>query len=189
MKLLIAILSLLFAATSMAAIAPNGSYVLDRDHANVGFSVSHLGISNVVGRFNTINGSMTFEANGNSKVEFTIDSESVDTNQPRRDKHIRSEDFFDVESYPKITFNSTKLTYTEDGDPKTITGDLSLHGEKLPVTFDVSVVGSGEFPQGTQRAGYMATAKINRGDFGIDSFKGVVGEEISITVNLEIIKQ
>lgn len=173
----------------MAAVAPNGTYAVDTDHANIGFSVGHLGISNVIGRFNTFNGSMVVEAGGDSTVSFTIDTASVDTNQTRRDKHIRSEDFFDVESFPTISFSSTAVTYSADGDPKTITGDLSFHGEKNAVTFAVTAVGAGQFPQGTPRAGYSAETKIQRGDFGLDNFAGVVGEEITITVNVEIVKQ
>ena len=123
------------------------------------------------------------------RLTLTIQSESVDTNQPRRDNHIRSEDFFDVESFPVIRFSSTAVTYSPEGDLKSITGDLKFHGTTKPVTFNVTVVGAGQSPEGVLRAGYLATTKINRSDFGISSFQGIVGEEISITVNVETIKE
>ena len=177
------------ASVASAAIAPDGNYAVDKDHANVGFSVSHLGISNVIGRFNIFDGDLVFAANGESSVNFTIDAASVDTNQDRRDKHIRSDDFFAVDSFPTINFVSKSFEYSEAGDPKSITGELDFHGVKKSVTFQVEVVGSGEFPQGTARAGYKATTVLKRSEFGIDTFAGVVGEEITVTVNLEIIKQ
>lgn len=188
MKHLVVLLALCIPAISFAAITSDGNYILDKKHAHVGFSVSHFGISNVIGRFSTFDGHFTFIANGASTAEFEIEASSVDTNQSQRDEHIRSEDFFDVESYPKITFSSTRFTYNQDGDPKTITGGLFLHGQNKEVTFEVTPMGSGEV-RGNFHAGYKATTKINRSEFGIDYLPGVVGEEISITINLEIIKQ
>jgi len=179
---------LLFSTLSNAAQTPDGDYLLDKSHANIGFSVSHLGFSYVVGRFNQFDGEVKFEANGSSSVSFTVQAASVDTNVRRRDDHVRSEDFFDVETFPLISFSSTLITYDENGDPKTIQGDLEFHGEKKSVSFDVSTVGAGVFQTQT-RSGYQAKTVINRSDFGITGFQGVVGEQIEITVNLELIKK
>ncbi len=188
MKKIILTVVLFVSSVAISAEMPNGQYSVDPDHASVGFSVSHLGVSNVQGRFNKFKGGLTFETNGNSSVEFEIDAASVDTNQPRRDDHIRSADFFDVASNPKITFKSEAITYSDSGDLAQIKGVLNLHGQARKVTFDIALIGSVEFPKGTLRVGFVAETKINRGDFGITAFPGVVGEEISITVNLEVIK-
>lgn len=188
MKILTSTILLLFATLAIAAQTPDGVYDLDKDHAHVGFSISHLGFSNVIGRFNTFNGEFVFQANGDSSVNFVIQTESVDTNQAKRDDHIRSDDFLNVDNFPTITFSSESVTYSNAGDPKTITGSLNLHGVTNTVTFDVQTVGAGTFG-GKTRAGYVATTKIERGDYGIDTFAGIVGEEVTITVNIEIIKQ
>ncbi len=188
MNKIILSLAVLLSNAGIGAQTPNGDYVLDKNHAHIGFSVGHLGFSNVIGRFNQFDGSVKFEANGDSSVSFTVQAASVDTNVRRRDDHIRSDDFFDVETYPTISFNSSELTYDENGDPKTIKGNLELHGEVRVVTFEVSIVGAGVF-QGATRAGYVAKTVINRHDFDITSLRGVVSDEIAITVNLELIKK
>lgn len=188
MKLYFAIASMFISAAGIAAQTPNGTYAVDTDHAHIGFSVSHLGFSNVIGRFNEFEGLAVFEADGDSSVNFTIQAASVDTNQERRDRHVRSADFFDVATFPTISFRSTEITYTEEGDPATITGDLDFHGVINSVTFNVSTVGAGEF-RGETRAGYQAVGNINRSEFDMDSFSGVVGEVITVTINLELIKQ
>lgn len=162
---------------------------MDQDHATVGFSVSHLGISNVQGRFSTFNGDLSFVSGGASSLNFEIDADSVDTNQARRDAHIKSADFFDVDNFPKITFKSEEMSYSTSGDISSISGNLDFHGVTKAVTFTVSMIGSGEFPQGVIRHGYVATTQLRRSDFGITAFQGVVGEEIEITVNLEVIKK
>ena len=173
---------------SLAAITDDGIYKLDKKHAHVGFSVSHLGISNVIGRFNSFDGNFVFKANGASSVNFEIDTQSVDTNQSRRDEHIRSADFFDVETYPKITYLANQFTYTPEGDPKTMTGSLTFHGVTKDVTFNVTPMGAGE-TRGEFHAGYKATGKLSRSAFGIDFLPAVVGDEIDLTINLEIIKE
>lgn len=180
--------------TSMAAFAaqtPAGTYSLDKAHTNIGFSVTHMGISNTVGRFNKFDGSVQFEPNGTSKVDFTVDVDTVDTNNRRRDDHLRSDDFFDVENFPEISFKSSEVTYDENGDPKEIKGALDLHGETQTVTFNVSTVGAGtsQSQAGTTlRAGYLAKAVIDRTDFGMDNFLLAAGKEVTITVNIEITK-
>ena len=180
--------TILTLAVSSAAITEDGTYALDKDHAHIGFSVSHLGISNAVGRFNEFDGSMTFVAGGESTVNFSIRTDSVDTNQKRRDKHLRSDDFFDVDNFSSIKFVSTAVTYTEAGDPKTITGDLTLLTETKSVTFDVTAVGAGAGPSNKQRAGYTATTVLKRSEFGMTKFVGIVGEDVTVSVNVEMIK-
>lgn len=188
MKSVIVLAAALFlSSTAFSAAAEDGSYSLDTSHAHIGFSVSHMGISNVQGQFKSFSGELNLVSGGMSSVNFTIDASSVDTNQKQRDRHIKSDDFFDVESFEEVTFTSTSVTYSTTGDLETVTGDLNLHGTTQSVVLNVSVVGAGEV-RGAKRVGYIATTKINRNDFGIEGFVGVVGEEITITVNVEMVK-
>ncbi len=187
MKKLLMVLLTLVSVTAMSAQTENGDYVLDKAHANIGFEVSHLGFSFVVGRFNNFDGTVKFEAGGNSEVNFTIEAKSIDTNNKARDKHLRNEDFFDVETFPTVEFKSTKVTYNESGDPLTIVGDLLLHGVKKEVTFEVVAIGAGE-ARGKVKAGYRATTSIVRNDFGMNGFD-TIGSKVDITVNLEIQKE
>ncbi len=183
----ILISTLLISVSSLAAITPDGTYQLDKDHANIGFSISHFGISDVIGRFNKFSGSVNFQAGGQSEVSFSIEAASVDTNQAKRDAHIKREDLFDVATFPTIDFKSTEITYDSEGDPSTITGDLNFRGETKSVIFNVEKVGAGKL-QGKQRAGYKAFTSISRSEFGMTALRKIVGDEVNITVNLEIIK-
>ena len=189
-KLLFVIALNLVAATTFAAIAEDGAYSLDKDHANVGFSVTHLGISNTVGRFNTMSGDFNLVSGGDSTVTFSIETDSIDTNQKRRDKHLKSNDFFNVKKFKTIDFKSTAVTYSEEGDPLTITGDMTMLGETKSVTFDVTPVGAGNGPAGDTRAGYSVKTVVLRSDFGLgQKFNGVVGDEVTVDVQIEIIKK
>lgn len=187
MKLLIIITTLILSQIGNAANIPDGLYSIDLDHANIGFSVTHMGISNTIGRFNKFEGSVNFESNGNSKVKFSISADSVDTNNPTRDAHIRKVDFLETATFPKINFESDSVSYDQDGNPIAIKGKLNLHGITKNVTFNVIPVGFGTF-DGKTRAGFVATTNLIRADFGITGFVGVVGDAIKITVSLEIIK-
>ncbi len=187
-KMMILVSFLLVSANLMAAQTENGSYKLDKDHAHIGFQVSHLGFSLVVGRFNKFDGKVSFEAGGNSNVEFTIQAASIDTNNKRRDNHLRNEDFFDVETFSEITFKSTKVTYDESGDPAAITGDLNMHGVTQSVVFTIKAIGAGAF-RGTSKAGYQAKTTITRTDFDMSGFAGVIGNTVDVVVNLEIDKE
>jgi len=186
MKNLILILCTLFSVTAMSAITEDGNYILDKDHANIGFEVSHLGFSFVVGRFNKFDGTIKFESGGNSEVNFTVEAKSIDTNNKKRDKHLKSEDFFDAETFTTIEFKSTTVAYDENGDPNKITGELLLHGVKKEVNFDVVAIGAGE-ALGKTKAGYKATTSINRTEFGMEGFSSI-GTEIDVSINLEIEK-
>ena len=130
------------AQMSMAAVANSGNYAVDKTHTNIGFKVSHMGISLVVGRFNTFDGQFNFEPNGESSVSIDVEIASVDTNNARRDRHLRSADFFDASRFPNMTFRSSNVTYDAEGNPSTITGALSFHGVENTVTFEVAPVGA-----------------------------------------------
>lgn len=187
-----AALALVFALASTPAsaeVAAAGSYKIDPDHTTVLFTVSHLGTSNLVGRFNTVAGDMIFNPNGDSKVEVTIQTNSVDTNHEKRDVHLRGPDFFNVKQYPTMKFVSDKVSYNGKGEPVSVSGKLSLHGKTRNVTLDVKPVGAGKDPWGGYRAGYDATASVKRSDFDMNFMPGGIGEDISIKLYIEAIKQ
>lgn len=158
---------------------------IDNSHAAAVFQVSHLGISNTHGRFNKISGKITTGEKFAVNVE--IDAASVDTNDAKRDEHLRGPDFFDVKQFPTLSFVSTAVTKTGD---KTydVTGDLTIHGVKKPITVKVVQVGEGKDPWGGTRIGFDTTFTIKRADFGMNYGPGAVGEDVTITLALEAIQ-
>ena len=167
------------------------SYKIDPDHTTVSFKIRHL-FSNVQGNFKQFEGSFEYEPGKpeQASAQAVIQSASIDTNVAPRDKHLRSEDFFDVEKFPTLTFKSTKFTEASPESGK-LEGLLTIHGVEKPVILDVQIHGSGKDPWGNVRAGFTATAKINRKDFGLTWNKAVeagqllVGDEVLITLEIE----
>ena len=187
-------LVLLFMASLFTWIAPSfaAEYAVDGAHSHVGFQIRHL-FSKTSGEFKKFDGSFNFDANkvDASKVQFTIQSESINTNNDDRDKHLRTApDLLDTKKFPTITFTSKKITAAGEKKFK-LEGDFTLHGITKPVTFDVEFLGADKDPWGTQKAAYTATTQINRKDFGItfnkvlESGRVMVGEEVTITVDVE----
>lgn len=168
------------------------TYVMDTDnaHAFIQFKIKHLGYSWLLGRFNTFTGSFDVdEANpAGGKVEVTINTNSVDTNHAKRDKHLRGADFFDVDQYPQAKFVSTDVAVTGDGAAK-VTGDLTLKGVTKPVTLDVVHLGAGKDPWGGFRRGFEAKAEIALADYGIDFNLGPAAKTAEIYISIEGIKK
>jgi polyisoprenoid-binding protein YceI len=164
----------------------------DFTHSNVDFSVRHLLVSKVRGRFNKWSGTLLIdEADlGASSVEVQIDAASVDTSEPKRDEHLRSADFFDVEKFPHLTFKSTGVEKNGD-DRLRVAGDLTLHGITRPVVLDVERGGSVRDPWGLQRTGFTITTSIDRKDFGVTFNQALdhgglaLGEKVSISIDIE----
>ena len=144
-----------------------GDYTLDVAHSRLGFSARHAMVTTVRGAFKEFTGTAHVDtANpADSRVELTISADSIDTGVADRDAHLRSEDFFDVETYPEITFASTKVE--RDGDDWTITGDLTIKGVTKPVTLEFESTGSARDPFGNMRIGFEGTATITRKDWGL----------------------
>ena len=161
---------------------------IDSVHSHVAFSVRHMMVSTVRGRFNVLRGHLHIdEANpANSWVEAEVDASSVDTHDAGRDGHLRSPDFFDTEKYPTITFKSTNVEHL-DGDEYRVTGDLTMHGVTKSITFQAEYSGQSNM-MGVQRAGLTARTKINRKEFdlGWGSIAEAGQVAVSETVNLEI---
>ncbi len=183
------IIALLILSSNAHGAAKEGAYKLDPDHTNIGFEVGHLGISFVVGRFNKFTGEVNFAPNGESKVVIDIDPSSVDTKVAQRDSHLRSADFFNIAQFPKAKFESTSVQYDAEGNPSSITGNLTLHGQTKPVTLTVKPIGTGNGPLGEYRAGFHAVTTIKRSDFGMTSLLAVAGDQVTLTINVEAIHQ
>lgn len=183
---------LAFAATLLlaASAAAQESWKLDPAHSSAQFSVRHLGISTVRGAFTKVSGSAQFdEANpGRSSVQATIDAASVDTRVEMRDKDLRSPAFLDVEKYPTITFQSKKVE-AAGRDKLKVTGDLTIHGVTKEVVLDVDGPSAAmKDPWGNMRRGASATTKISRKDFGVSGAPMAVGDDINITLDVEMIQ-
>jgi polyisoprenoid-binding protein YceI len=185
--------SLLFIALlTMAATAgaQSGTWKIDPNHSAAQFSVRHLSVSTVRGAFTKVTGSAVYDPADPSKdsLEATIDASSVDTRVEMRDNDLRSPNFLDVQKYPTITFHSKQAKAVGAGKLQ-ITGDLTIHGVTKEVVLDVD--GPSEpikDPWGNQRIGASASTKINRKDFGVNGAPGAVGDEITITIDTELIQ-
>jgi polyisoprenoid-binding protein YceI len=173
-----------------AATAQDGSWQIDPNHSSAQFSVRHLGISTVRGDFTKVSGSAKFDPADPSKtsLEATIDASSVDTRIQMRDNDIRSPNFLDVQKFPTITFHSKQVKAAGEGKLQ-ITGDLTIHGVTKEVTLDVDgPTAPVKDPRGTQHIGASASTKINRKDFGVNGAPAMAGDDISITIDAELIQ-
>jgi polyisoprenoid-binding protein YceI len=176
------------------ASATAATWELDPSHSGIEFSVRHMMVSTVKGRFERVKGTVELDEKDVTKstVEVTIDLPSVSTNEPKRDGHLKSPDFFDVAKFPTATFKSTKVQKAGKNKLK-VTGDLSLHGVTKPVVLEVEgPTDAFKTPFGTTVRGVHATGKIDRKDFEIgwnkvlDNGGVVVGNEVSLDLNAEL---
>jgi polyisoprenoid-binding protein YceI len=171
-------------------------WVLDPMHSEVQFKVKHLVISTVSGFFKNFEGTLETENEDfqDAKIEFSLDVNSIDTNQDQRDGHLKSPEFFDSEKYPKISFTSTSLKKSGD-DEFELKGDLTIKDITKQVTLNVEFGGSTADFYGNTKAGFEVTGKINRKEFGLtwdgvtEAGSIVVGEDIKLTINAQFAKQ
>jgi polyisoprenoid-binding protein YceI len=184
-------LSILLRLPSAAAAPQAGTWHLDGPHSAAQFSVRHLGISTVRGTFTKVSGEVNYSPSDVSKssLSVTIDASSADTRVEMRDKDIRSEHFLDVAKYPTITFKSKSIQEVGPGKLK-IVGDLTIHGVTKEVTLDVDGPSAPiKNPMGPgQRMGASAATKINRQDFGMTNMSGMVGDEVNIQIDVELVQ-
>ncbi|MDE1464360.1 YceI family protein [Spartinivicinus poritis] len=159
-------------------------------HAFIQFRVKHLGYSWLYGRFNTFEGSFSYDEKKPeaTKVNVTIDTASVDSNHAERDKHLRSDDFLDVKKYPKATFVSKKVIPKGD-DKAVLVGDLTLHGVTKEVTIDVTAIGGGKDPWGGYRQGFQGSTSFKLKDFNIKKDLGPASQEVELILSIEGIRQ
>ncbi|MBK0379080.1 YceI family protein [Mucilaginibacter segetis] len=171
-------------------------WVLDPMHSEVQFKVKHLVISTVTGSFKTFEGELNTENDNfeDAQICFSLDVDSIDTNQTQRDEHLKGPEFFDAATYPKISFKSTSIKNTGDDEYK-LTGDLTIKGVTKPVTLNAEFGGSTDDFYGNTKAGFEVTGKINRKEFGLtwdgvtEAGSVVVGEDIKLSINVQFAKQ
>lgn len=169
---------------------------IDPAHTTAEFSVRHMMISNVRGRFGTIEGSVTGELSDptQAQVEAKIDVASIDTRNEERDQHLRSADFFDVENHPYITFKSRRIDRAGENEYKVV-GDLTIRGVTREVVLDATFQGQAKSPWGQQVAGFSATTKLNRKEYGLtwntvlETGGVLVGDEVQVEIQVELIQQ
>lgn len=169
-------------------------YEIDVSHTTVGFSVRHMVITNVKGKFNDFSGRIFYDENDISKssVQVTIKAASIDTSNARRDEHLRSPDFFETAKHPEITFRSEKIE--KRGDGYVAHGPLTMRGVSRPVSIPFAITGKVKDPGGKERIGVEASLTINRQDWGIawsrvmDNGGLVVSNEVKIELNVQAIK-
>jgi polyisoprenoid-binding protein YceI len=185
--LLLLAIAAAFAAT---AAAQAGTWQIDPAHSSAQFAVRHLGVSTVRGAFTKVSGTAKFDPSDPSKtvLDATIEANSVDTRVEMRDNDLRSPNFLDVQKYPTITFHSKQVKTSGTGKLQ-ITGDLTIHGVTKEVTLDVDgPTAPIKDPWGNQRVGASASTKINRKDFGVNGAPAAVGDDLSITIDAELIQ-
>ncbi len=182
-------------ATRTAALIPTGTWTVDPVHSSVVFSVKHMGIANVRGRFTEFDGTLEVKeeladcgARGSVKVG------SIDTGERHRDEHLRGPDFFDVEAFPEMTFESTRVVAIDD-DASRVIGNLTMHGITREIGLDVVIAGIDTDPWGNTRAGLEVTGRIKRSDFdmkfnqALGSGEMLVGDRVTMTLDISAVLQ
>lgn len=180
------------ALASLLAVAAFGvqaadKYDIDPTHTQVEFTYSHMGFSNITGRFDTVEGDFLFDPADPTKssVSITIPVSSMSTGVAKLDEHLQKPDFFDAATFPTATFRSTGVTAAGEGRLK-VAGDLTIHGVTRPVVLDVTINKIGEHPMAkVPAAGFDATTTILRSDYGVGGYVPVVGDEVRIDITVE----
>lgn len=186
----------LIAGLILPASVLASDYKIDPDHTKVSFKVRHLGISWVPGNFSKVDGSFNFDPQNikAAKAEAKIEIGSINTENKKRDDHLKSDDFFDASKFPEMTFVSKEIKDVE-GDKFKVVGDLTIHGVTKSVVLDAEYTGEAKDPWGNERAAFSATTKVNRKDFGLQWNKVLetgallVGEDVLITIDVEGVKK
>jgi polyisoprenoid-binding protein YceI len=172
------------------------TWTIDEAHSTADFSIRHMMISTITGRFAPPRGAVQFDGSDltTASVEATIDAATISTNQEQRDGHLRSADFFDVEQYSTITFRSTRVEHLAD-DAYRVHGDLTLHGVTRPVALEVMYAGQITDPFGCRRAGFAAEVTLSRKDYGL-TYNAVLeaggvalGEKVKVAIHLQVVRQ
>jgi polyisoprenoid-binding protein YceI len=182
-------------SATAATLIPTGTWAVDKAHSKVGFAVKHMGIATVRGEFTDFEGTLEIGDDlSTATARGTIAVGSVDTNEPQRDEHLRSPDFFDAERHPRLAFVSTAITLEGDGE-FTIAGELTMHGITRPVTLTAEVQGADTDPWGNDRVALEVTGQINRGDWDmkfnqvLGSGNMLVSDRVKLALDISAIRQ
>jgi polyisoprenoid-binding protein YceI len=174
---------------------PTGTWVIDPAHSNVEFQVKHLGIATVRGAFNAFEGTLEIgEGLSSVTARGSVDVASVDTNEPQRDTHLRSADFFDADNHPQLRFASTAITPI-DAETFEIEGELTMRGETRPITLKAEVAGTETDPWGNERVGLEITGQLSRGEYGmtfnqaLGSGNVLVSDKVKLRLDISAVKQ
>jgi len=168
------------------------TYTIDPAHSTVGFAITHMVINTVHGKFNEFSGTLTLDGNMVKEATGTIQTKTVDTGVERRDNDLRSPNFFDVATFPTITFQSKRVE--TQGDKTVLVGDFTMHGVTKELSLPVTVKGPIKDPWGNTRIGFQARAKLNRKEYGLKYNQAletgglVVGDEVDLEINAEGVK-
>lgn len=167
------------------------TYDLDVSHTSIIFGISHMGLSYTYGRFNEAKGRFNWDASNPAACQFqiAINASSIDSNDARRDGHLKGADFFNVGQFPQITFVSTGVTPAPANNPAgtthNVTGNLTMHGVTKEITLPMKYLGDGQGPDGSQRCGFFCQTTLKRSDFGMTGMIPNIGDEVAVTVSFE----
>ena len=182
------------ATTSITAI-PTGTWSVDPAHSKVGFAVKHMGIATVRGEFTEFEGTLEIDGDlSTARAYGAVKATSVDTNEPQRDEHLRSPDFFDVAQFPELRFESTEIEALDD-DEFRIIGQLTIHGVTDEVVLHAEVQGTDVDPWGNERVGLEVTGQLSRADYGmkfnqaLGSGNMLVGDKVKLALDISAVKQ
>jgi polyisoprenoid-binding protein YceI len=181
--------------TDAKTLIPTGTWVVDPSHSRVGFAVKHMGIATVRGHFNEYEGRLEVgEDLDHTRAYGTVKTTSISTDWDQRDQHLRSPDFFDVEQYPELKFESTKIERVDD-ETFRIVGNLDMHGVTKEITLEAVIDGTDVDPQGNERLGLEVVSQLSRGDFdmkfnmAMGSGNTVVSDKVKIEIDVSSVKQ
>lgn len=171
-------------------------WVIDPSHSEISFKVKHLVVTTLTGKFETFEGGLETanEDFSDANISFTADVASINTGNADRDGHLKSDDFFNAEAFPKVTFKSTSFTKTGDGEYK-LAGNITLRDVTKPIELTVEYGGTATDPWGNVRAGFEINGKIKRKEFGLkwdvltEAGGAVVSDEVKLHLNVELVKQ
>lgn len=179
------------AITTIASAALPSHWQLDESHTRVGFSVNHMGFSTTMGHFNDVKGMVDYDvkAPSKTKLDFTIDSDSIDTNWDARDEHLKKEEFFNVAKYPTMTFKSTQVTFVNPQQAK-ITGNFTMLGQTKPLTLDVTLNKIANSPLTKEPViGFRATGNIDRAAYGMTAYAAGITTNVPIQIDGELVEK
>jgi polyisoprenoid-binding protein YceI len=181
--------------TSTPTLIPAGTWTIDPVHSKVGFAVKHMGIATVRGEFTEFQGTLEIgEDLSSAKVYGTVKTESVNTNEPQRDDHLRSPDFFDAAQFPELRFESTSIEGLDEEEFR-ITGRLTIHGVTNDIVLHADVEGTDVDPWGNERVGLEVTGQLSRGDYemkfnqALGSGNMLVSDKVNLALDISAVKQ
>jgi polyisoprenoid-binding protein YceI len=176
-------------------LIPTGTWTVDKAHSKVGFAVKHMGIATVRGEFTEFEGALDIGDDlAAARAYGNVQTASVNTNDPQRDEHLRSPDFFDAESFPEISFESTRIEPIDE-DTFRIVGNLTLHGVTREIELEATLQGADIDPWGNERVGLEITGQLSRGDYGmkfnqaLGSGNMLVSDKVKLALDISAVKQ